>query len=88
MVPEFKAGLHGGSLTVAEVGANKKEIAYHGDVINTASRIQGACNKLGEKFLASLNLAEKLKKTSFKALGPVLLKGRSQPLELVAIEAG
>ena len=43
--PEFKAGLHGGTLMVAEVGFVKKELAYHGDVIYTSARIQALCNK-------------------------------------------
>lgn len=33
LVPEFKAGIHGGEITVAEVGDIKREIAFHGDVI-------------------------------------------------------
>jgi len=46
--PEFKAGISLGFVTVAEVGELKTEIAYHGDVLNTASRIQGYCNKLNK----------------------------------------
>ncbi len=85
-LPEYKAGLHGGSLTVAEVGAEKKEIAYHGDVINTAARIQGVCNQLDEKFLVSSKLASELRTVEYKSLGPIALKGRSAPIELRAIE--
>lgn len=43
--PQFKAGVHCGKVTVAEVGEIKTEIAYHGDVVNTASRIQNLCNR-------------------------------------------
>ncbi|HZJ20364.1 MAG TPA: hypothetical protein VFD35_08455 [Pricia sp.] len=39
-VPEFKAGMNVGKVTVAQVGVIKKEIAFHGDTLNTASRIQ------------------------------------------------
>ncbi|MEL6916768.1 MAG: adenylate/guanylate cyclase domain-containing protein [Bacteroidota bacterium] len=58
--PEFKAGVHGGKLIVVEVGSVKKELAYHGDVINTASRIQGQCNAYGEKLLISEELLNHL----------------------------
>ncbi|MCG2615993.1 adenylate/guanylate cyclase domain-containing protein [Terrimonas sp. NA20] len=51
--PEFKAGLHSGKVTVAEVGEIKTEIAYHGDVLNTASRIQSLCNSLQKDLLVS-----------------------------------
>ncbi|MDH3651375.1 MAG: adenylate/guanylate cyclase domain-containing protein, partial [Saprospiraceae bacterium] len=84
-VPEFKAGLHGGSLTVAEVGSEKKEIAYHGDVINTASRIQAACNKLGEEFLVSYDLKKDLTYTKLNPVGTVSLRGRNEPMELYAV---
>ena len=58
IVPEFKAGVNVGQVTVAEVGEIKSEIAYHGDVLNTAARIQGECNKLGACLLVSENVAE------------------------------
>jgi len=32
-LPEFKAGLNSGAVTVAEVGEIKKELAYHGNVV-------------------------------------------------------
>ena len=51
--PQFKAGVHCGNVTVAEVGEIKTEIAYHGDVLNTASRIQGLCNDFQKEILVS-----------------------------------
>jgi len=42
--PEFKAGLHFGKVISAQIGDLKREIAYNGDVLNTASRIQNECN--------------------------------------------
>lgn len=59
-VPEFKAGVNEGSVTVAEIGNIKREIAYHGDVLNTGARIQGMCNKYGKKLLVSETLAERM----------------------------
>ena len=83
----LRPGLHGGSLTVAEVGAEKKEIAYHGDVINTASRIQEVCSKLNEEVPNFLKVSCGSKHTiKYKPLGPIDLKGRSAPIELMAIE--
>ena len=51
--PQFKAGIHCGQVTVAEVGEIKTEIAYHGDVVNTASRIQSLCNRFEKELLVS-----------------------------------
>ena len=87
LLPEFKAGLHGGKLIVTEVGIMKKEIAYHGDVINTAARIQGECNKYNEKFLISELLVNQLNLAKFKLkpLGEVALKGKLVPVKVVAL---
>ena len=51
VMPEFKAGANCGSVTVCEIGEIKKDIAYHGDVLNTASRIQGLCNTYDKSVL-------------------------------------
>jgi len=51
--PEFRAGLHGGNVIVTWVGELKKEIVYIGDTVNTASRIQEDCKRLGRDFLIS-----------------------------------
>ena len=53
VIPVFKAGLHCGPTMVAEVGTVKREIAYHGDAVNTAARIQGLCNERGARLLVS-----------------------------------
>jgi len=53
VVPEFKAGIHHGRVIRTQVGAMRKSIAFHGDAINTASRIQGKCNELGRDLLVS-----------------------------------
>lgn len=55
-IPEFKAGLNAGEVMVAEVGEIKREIAYHGDVLNTGARIQSRCNFYGHNLLISERL--------------------------------
>lgn len=54
--PFFKAGAHIGRTMVTEVGILKRELAYLGDVLNTAARIQGKCNELGQTLLISNKL--------------------------------
>ena len=83
--PEFKAGLHGGVLMVAEVGVVKKEVAYHGDVINTSARIQAECNNHKVPILISEKLLQDLNKDglfSSKHLGDVLLKGKRKKVNI------
>ncbi|UOY07868.1 adenylate/guanylate cyclase domain-containing protein [Muricauda sp. SCSIO 64092] len=83
--PEFKAGLHGGVLMVAEVGVVKKEVAYHGDVINTSARIQAECNSYKVPILISEKLLKDLISDDFfstKYLGDVLLKGKQKKVNI------
>lgn len=51
--PEFKAGIHYGSVVKTQVGLTRKEIAFHGDPINTASRIQSKCSEISRELLIS-----------------------------------
>ncbi|WP_282079213.1 adenylate/guanylate cyclase domain-containing protein [Aquimarina algiphila] len=88
VVPEFKAGLHGGKLMVTEVGVIKKEIAYHGDVINTSARIQDECNTYKVPFLISEKLMQDLKMSAHltsQFLGSVLLKGKQEKVGIHTI---
>ena len=89
LVPSFKAGLHMGPVVATEVGEVKSEVVFHGDVLNTAARIQSMCNELGHTLLSSRDLAAKLvlpHGAVMSALGPVHLKGKAEEIELVAIE--
>ena len=88
--PEFKAGLHGGALMVAEVGFIKKELAYHGDVINTSARIQAQCNNYNVTLLLSEKLINDINTEGFstsKSIGSVLLKGKEKEVKIHAITA-
>ncbi|RUT77963.1 adenylate/guanylate cyclase domain-containing protein [Ancylomarina longa] len=90
MVPIFKAGVHSGKVMVAEVGDIKSEIAYHGDAINTASRIQSMCNNYKTRFLISGDLLTSiLDKNSFDKeyshIGNVLLIGKQKSTDLFSL---
>ncbi len=87
-IPEFKAGVHCGKLMIAEVGTVKKELAYHGDVINTAARIQSLCNTYKASLLVSQALLERsLITLDYKAalLGDLDLKGKTNKLKIYSI---
>ncbi|MDN5200970.1 adenylate/guanylate cyclase domain-containing protein [Fulvivirgaceae bacterium BMA10] len=89
VLPEFKAGLNMGKITIAEVGEIKREIAYHGDTINTASRIQAKCNDFDQQILISENLQQHLNGSndfSRKLVGEVTLKGKLQAVNIYSVE--
>ncbi len=85
VVPRFKAGLHQGIVTAVEVGDIKRDIAYHGDTLNTASRIQSKCKEYGSDLLISdqietgINWTQGYKKTF---VGQVSLRGKHAPISL------
>ena len=88
IVPEFKAGIHMGMVTAVEVGDIKREIAYHGDTINTASRIQDVCNTYGENLLISSDVANSpsVRNTyHVKSMGSLALRGKEQPTEIFGV---
>ena len=87
-LPEFKAGLNIGPVTVAEVGVLKREIAYLSDVLNTTARIQGQCNELGQPLLLSGALRDRLEPAglfSFRAEGEITLRGREEKVALFSV---
>ena len=86
-IPHFKAGLNAGIITVTEVGKYKKEIAYHGDTINTAARIQGKCKEFDKELLISENLKNMLTTTDFNfdKLGNIQLKGKKGKVVIYSV---
>ena len=89
VMPLFKAGLNCGHVTVAEIGSFKREIAYHGDVINTASRIQCQCNKYHRNLLVSGQLVNRLSGIngySFEFARAAKLKGKKLPVEIYSVQ--
>jgi len=92
LVPEFKAGLHYGDVIITEIGGAKEELAYHGDTVNTAARIQTVCNERGKKIIVSaellsiLNDEELDKKYCFEAEGITHLKGKKHAVGIFSVE--
>jgi len=87
VVPEFKAGVHFGEVVTAEIGDLKRSLVFNGDVLNTGARIEGQCNPLGKRLLASRDLVERLQlppEWVAEDMGEVLLRGKAMPLGLVA----
>ena len=86
--PIFKAGLHLGPVTVVEVGNLKREIAYHGDTINVAARIQEQCKTFDRTLLISDDIYERVKNMpdfSFENVGDFVLRGRKKSTQLYGV---
>ncbi|KRD10316.1 hypothetical protein ASE21_11415 [Flavobacterium sp. Root901] len=88
-VPKFKAGMHIGTAVTTWVGKVKKEIVYHGDVLNTTSRIQCKCNELNHDFVVSETMKNALIPNSsvkYTQQGEILLRGKAKPTQLFTVD--
>ncbi|WP_298754592.1 adenylate/guanylate cyclase domain-containing protein [uncultured Psychroserpens sp.] len=89
LVPEFKAGVNLGIIMVTEVGVLKREIAYHGDTINTTSRLEGECNRLGAELVISenvLNAIDLNAQYAIKFEDNLLLKGKNTKVKMYSLK--
>jgi adenylate cyclase len=86
LVPQFKAGIHHGKVVRTPVGVIHKTLAFHGDAINTASRIQGKCNILGRDLLVSGEVMEQVTlPCSYMDMGEHLLRGKDRKVRLYGV---
>lgn len=90
-LPEFKAGCNSGRVTVTEIGVVKRAIAFHGDVLNTASRIENLCNSLGSNLLISGHLKDQIGNIysipyQFESFGGHQLKGKHDRVEVFSVK--
>ena len=87
--PQFKAAMHAGSVSVTWIGTIKKEVVYHGDVLNTTARIQDECNKYGQFFLISeymLNSLELPEYLKSEFVGEHQLKGKMEKVKIFGLK--
>ena len=90
IIPNFTASINAGTIMVSEVGTIKSEIAFHGDVLNTAARIQKQCKYHKKQLLVTSNFEEKFRAVSagYKIdwISKDKLVGKQNPVDIYAIE--
>lgn len=90
LLPYFKCGLDCGEVTVAEIGDIKREIAYHGDVLNVAARIEKQCTSLKKKMIISEDLEKILPDNmdgfTKEPIGEIELRGKREKVALFSID--
>jgi adenylate cyclase len=89
VAPALRAALHLGEVIAGEVGEARRAIVYHGDVMNTASRLEQATREQDCRFIASaaaLDALEPQSDLAYRDLGALSLRGRHEPIRASAIE--
>lgn len=89
-LPLFKAGANSGRVTATEVGIINRDLAFHGDVLNTAARLQELCNKLERPLLISNHLKHQIGNIysipyEFQPKGSHQLKGKNEFVDVFAV---
>lgn len=80
--PEFKGAVHQGKVAVTKIGNRK---TYHGDVLNTCSRLLEVASKLKLNFVASENIADHLPDTTFEKLNDTSIRGKENQVKIFSI---
>ena len=88
IAPRVRGALHAGPVISGEVGKTKREIVFHGDVMNTTARLEQLTRDLDRSFIVS---AEALARIDERAgyvvedLGERTVRGRAAPVLVYAV---
>jgi adenylate cyclase len=88
VVPRVRGAPHAGPVIVGEVGGRKRDIVFHGDVLNTTARLEQVARERDRRLVASATALERCGDISAYALedlGAHVLRGRATPVAVYAV---
>lgn len=78
-----RIGLHSGQIVLGSIGAGQHyEYRAVGDIVNTASRVQGLNKYLGTRALVSAETLDGIEAIATRDVGSFLLAGKSTPMRV------
>jgi len=86
--PRVRGALHVGPVIVGEVGGRKRDIVFHGDVMNTTSRLEQVARRRGRRLVVSDAAIGRLAGAEhylLEDLGTRVLRGRTSPVQIYAV---
>jgi adenylate cyclase len=87
--PEFRGGVDVGPVTVIEVGDVKREIVFHGDVLNTAARLLELGKTKGHSLMVSSAVGESVDSrpgVERRWRGELILRGKTERVGAYSLE--
>ena len=85
--PQFHIGVNSGPALVGNIGsADYRNFTAIGDTTNVAARLQGIA-KPGEVVIGPMTAAHLDGRFELSPLGPVMVKGRTEPTEAYALHS-
>ncbi len=88
IAPRVRAALHVGPVIVGEVGGRKRDIVFHGDVMNTTSRLEQVARDLDRRLVVSGEAVDRMtdaRQYALEDLGVHMLRGRTSPVQIYAV---
>ena len=85
----FRVGLHLGPVVAGEIGEVKRKIAFLGDTVNTAARLEQLARTHGANILASRPVLDRLRlpfEMEAFSLGLLHVRGKAQPMEVFRLD--
>jgi adenylate cyclase len=83
VVPQFRGGLHGGTVKAGELGDLRQQIVYVGDILNTAARLEEYAKRSQLDLVVSGALLERLTLppgVEATRCGELALRGKDAPV--------
>jgi len=91
LVPEFRGGLHGGTVTAGELGDLRQQIVFVGDILNTAARLEEYAKRSALDLVVSGSLLERLTLPAgvqATRCGELALRGKETPVTAYGLTVG
>lgn len=83
VAPAVRGALHAGAVVSGEVGKSKREIVFHGDVMNTTARLEQLARDLDRSLIVSAEALARLEERDgyvVEDLGERTVRGRTAPV--------
>jgi adenylate cyclase len=88
VVARVRGALHAGPVISGEIGKSKREVVFHGDVMNTTARLEQLAKDLDRAFIVSAEALARLEERDgyvLEDLGPRTIRGRAAPVVVYAV---
>ena len=88
VVPRFRAGLHGGTVTAGELGDLRRQIVFVGDILNTAARLEEYAKRTGLDLVVSGSLLRRLELppgVEARRCGELTLRGKEARVDAYSL---
>ncbi len=87
--PEFRGGIDEGAVMATEVGDVKREIVFHGDVLNTAARLLELCKHREERLVVSDSIGKAVEEDAAYRTNwteEVSLRGKTEQVKAYSLQ--